>query len=68
MVLPFVVDETLILVILGFCLGCVIFQQLHEAVKSLYMWHWINPGLTLDFVPVGISNAKTPDTLSAGLH
>ena len=37
--------------------------QLHEAVKS--MWHRINLGLTLDYVPVGISNAKTPNALSA---
>ena len=53
---------TLILVILGFCVGHIIFQ-LHEAVKSLR--HRINPGLTPDYVPVGISNAKTPSALSA---
>ena len=54
--------RTLILVILGFCVGHIIFL-LHEAVKSV--WHRINPGLTPDYVPVGISNAKTPSALSA---
>ena len=55
--------RTPILVILGFCVGHIIFL-LHEAVKSLRLR--INPGLTpADYVPVGISNAKTPSALSA---
>jgi ABC-type Fe3+-siderophore transport system permease subunit len=61
MVLQLVGCETVLILILVFCVG---YMKLFELAMSSLRHQINNPGLNL-YSPVGISNAKTPDALSA---